>query len=234
VSKSQPSRAYLVDLDGTLISGGAPLPFAAKLLQSLGDRVVLLSNDAEHTPGQLSRSLRAMNLHILPERILLAGVTALEVVAREKPGARAMVLASRALRTHARRLGLELTDTNVEIVVLGRDRHFSYASLTAAANAVRTGAQLVVANPDLTHPGTNGTVVPETGALLGALLACTGHVAHRIIGKPELPMFRQALQMLGVANNDAVMIGDNPDTDGRGAHAAGITFVHVNDWIAHL
>jgi ribonucleotide monophosphatase NagD (HAD superfamily) len=28
------------------------------------------------------------------------------------------------------------------------------------------------------------------------------------------------------------MIGDNPDTDGRGAQAAGMTFAHVNDWIA--
>jgi len=232
VSKPQPSRAYLVDLDGTLISGGAPLPFAADLLQSLGDRFALLSNDAEHTAGQLSRSLRAMNLEIPPERIVLAGVTAVDVVARESPGARVMLLASRVLRAHARKLGLELTEANAEVVILGRDRQFSYARLAAAANAVRKGAQLVVANPDLTHPGPNDTVVPETGALLSSLLACSGRVAHRIIGKPELPMFRQALQILGATTNEAVMIGDNPDTDGRGALAAGMTFIHVNDWIA--
>ncbi len=173
-----------------------------------------------------------MKLFVPPDRILLAGATAIDVVARETPGARVMVLASSAIRTYARQLGLELTETNSDIVVLGRDRKFSYARLTAAANAVRNGAQLIVANPDLTHPGPNETVVPETGALLSALLACTGNVAHRIIGKPELPMFRKALQLLGARSDDAVMIGDNPDTDGRGAQAAGMTFIHVNDWIA--
>jgi HAD superfamily hydrolase (TIGR01450 family) len=232
VSDPQPSRAYLVDLDGTLISGGAPLPYAAKLLQGLGERVVLLSNDAEHTPVQLSRSLRAMHLHIPPARIVLAGVTAVDVIAREMSGARTMLLASRALRTHAGKRGLELTDANADVVILGRDRQFNYTRLAAAANAVRRGAHLVVANPDLTHPGPDGTVVPETGSLLAALLACTGAVKHRIIGKPELPMFQSALKILGATNRDAVMIGDNPDTDGRGAHAAGMQFVHVNDWIA--
>lgn len=232
--KPQPSRAYLVDLDGTLVSGGAPLPFAAKLLRSLGDRVALLSNDAEHTATQLSRSLGAMNLHIAPERIVLAGVTAVDVVAGEMPGARVMLLASRALRSHARQRGLELTQENAAAVILGRDRRFSYDSLAVAANAIRKGARLVVANPDLTHPGPRNTVVPETGALLGSLLACTGRVRYRVIGKPQLPMFRQALQILGARSRDAVMIGDNPATDGRGAQAAGIKFIHVDNFVARL
>lgn len=226
------AKAYLIDLDGTLIRGGAALPYAASLLGSLEDRFVVLSNDAEHMPEQLSRSLRAMNLHVPPERIVLAGATAVDLVAREMPGARVMLLASTVLRTYARRLGIELVETGGDVVVLGRDRLFTFARLAAAANAVRDGAELIVANPDRTHPGKDGTVVPETGALLSAILACTGDVGYRIIGKPEPPMFWKALTLLGSEADNAVMIGDNVETDGRGALRTGMSFVHVDDWVA--
>ena len=225
------AKGYLVDLDGTLISGGAALPFAASLLGSLGDRFVLLSNDAEHMPEQLSRFLRTLNLHVPPQRIVLAGATAVDLVARELPGAKVMLLASTVLRTYARRIGIELVDTRADVVVLGRDRQFNFARLAAAANAVREGAELIVANPDRTHPGKEGTIVPETGALLSSILACTGDVPYRIIGKPETPMFWRALRLLGTEAGDTVMIGDNPETDGRGAAQAGMAFVHVDDWV---
>jgi HAD superfamily hydrolase (TIGR01450 family) len=224
--------AYLVDLDGTLIRGGAALPFAASLLASLEGRFVVLSNDAEHMPEQLSRSLRAMNLHVAPERIVLAGATAVDLVAREMPRARVMLLASTVLRTYARRIGIELVETGGDVVLLGRDRQFNFARLAAAANAVRDGAELIVANPDRTHPGKDGTVVPETGSLLSAILACTGDVAYRVIGKPEPPMFWRALTLLGSDAADTVMIGDNVETDGRGALRTGMTFVHIDDWVA--
>jgi ribonucleotide monophosphatase NagD (HAD superfamily) len=93
-------------------------------------------------------------------------------------------------------------------------------------------ATVIVANPDQTHPGKDGTVVPETGALLSAILACTGDVAYRVIGKPEPPMFWKALALLGGDAANTVMIGDNVETDGRGALRTGMSFVHVDDWVA--
>ena len=230
--QSRSKRGYLVDLDGTLISGGAALPFARSLLADLADRFVVLSNDAEHMPGQLSRALRTMDLHVAPERIVLAGAAAIDTVAGEMPGARLMLLASPALRAFARRLKLELVETGADVVVLCRDRSFNYAKLAAAVNAVRGGAKLIVANPDLTHPGRNGTVVPETGSLLRAVLACTGDVAYRVIGKPEPPIFDKARAMLGSEAADTVMIGDNVETDGHGALSVGMSFVHIDDWVA--
>jgi ribonucleotide monophosphatase NagD (HAD superfamily) len=136
------------------------------------------------------------------------------------------------LRTYARRLGIELVETGGDAVVLGRDRQFNFARLAAAANAVREGAELIVANPDYTHPGKDRTVVPETGALLSAILACTGEVAYRVIGKPEPPMFWKALALLEAEAPNAVMIGDNVETDGRGALRTGMSFVHIDEWVA--
>jgi len=207
---------------------------ARELLQFLDRRFVIVSNDAEHTPEELAGELGRLGLNVAVDSIVLAGALALELVADENPGARTMLLCSPSLQALAADRGLTVTDESPDIVVLGRDRHFTYERLHRAANAVRSGATLVVTNPDLTHPGLNGRVVPETGALLAAILACTGPVAHRVVGKPERAMFLAGLRRLGCEADQAIMIGDNVETDGRGAERLGMPFIRVQPTIERL
>jgi HAD superfamily hydrolase (TIGR01450 family) len=226
------ARAYLVDLDGTLVIGNKVLPGAISFVEAAQDRLALISNDAEHTPWQLARGLRRLGLRIAPERIVLAGTTALDLIARDRPAARIMLLGSRALHIYALRVGLWPVRDHPDVVLVARDRHFTYGKLAAAANAVRDGAELVVANPDLVHPGEAGSVVPETGALLSAILACAGPAPYRIIGKPEPELYRRALACIGAEAQDVVVVGDNPATDGAGAARLGIRFVPANGGVA--
>ncbi len=220
-------RGWLIDLDGTLACGGQAMPGAAAFLRACEERFAVVSNDAEHTPTQLSVALRRMGLDVAPSRIVLAGAAALDGIAIRRPGARVLMLASRALENHARERGLRPVRSRPDLVFLGRDRSFGHARLALAANAVRTGAELVVANPDLVHPGPGGTVVPETGALLAALLACTGPMEYDVIGKPEPALFELALALLGLPKRSVAMLGDNPRTDGEGARRFGIRYVDI-------
>lgn len=221
------ARAYLVDLDGTLICGGRALPGAAGLVRALAGRFVLVSNDGEHTPWQLAKTLSRCGLPIPPTNILLAGATAIDVIARERPGARVFLLGSRALYRYAQRAGLQPVRDDPDVVLAARDRHFSYGKLSAAANAVRAGAELIATNPDIVHPGANGSVVPETGALVQAIAACAGVSRYRVIGKPEAELFNRGLEILGRPAAEVAMIGDNPATDGLGATRLGMRFLPI-------
>ena len=221
------AKGFLIDLDGTLVSGRQLLPGAAELLRVLEDRFVIVSNDSEHMPEQLSRRFRDWGVRVAPEQIVLAGACAIETIAEDRPGARLMPLASPVLRRHARQSGLEIDEISPEIVLVTRDRRFNYAKLAAAAEAVHRGARLVLANPDVSHPGPQGQPVPEAGALAAALLACTGPVECLVVGKPEPAMFAAACRRLGLRPEDVVMIGDNPATDGAGARRMGMPFVQV-------
>lgn len=221
------AAGYLIDLDGTLISGRQALPDALWLLEQVAGRFMLVSNDAEHTPEQLSRMLRPLGLAIRPERIVLAGMTAVDTIATDYPGASVMLLGSSSLRAYARRRGLWLDGPKTDVVLVMRDRKFSYAKLAAAADAVHRGARLVAACPDTSHPGPLGQPVPETGALAAAILSVAGPAPMRVIGKPEPILFEAACARLGIAPRDAVMVGDNPATDGQGASRLGMTFWQV-------
>jgi HAD superfamily hydrolase (TIGR01450 family) len=229
VRSHQDIRGWLIDLDGTLVRGRQALPGAVAFLDGLDGRYVIVSNNAEHTPLELSRGLKRMGLMVPPRKIVLAGTTALDEIARDRPRARILVMASKSLIAHAREQGLNPVRERPDIVFLGRDRSFSYAQLMLAANAVRDGAELVVANPDLVHPGPDGTVVPETGALLAALLACTGPVPHRIVGKPEPALFEAGLKLLGLPKGAVMMLGDNPATDGAGARRFGLRYFELRN-----
>ncbi|PTM93540.1 HAD-IIA family hydrolase [Mycoplana dimorpha] len=218
---------YLIDLDGTLIAGRSVLPDALWLLEQVRGRFVIVSNNAEHTPHQLARALRAMGLGVAQEQLLLAGTAAIDTIAAEYPGASVLLLASASLRTYARRSGLRLDQPRPDIVLVARDRHFSYARLAEAADALSDGARFVVAAPDRNHPGANGKPVPETGALAAAILACVGPIPHRVIGKPEPALFEMGCARLGIAAQNALMIGDNPETDGLGSKRIGMRFLQV-------
>jgi HAD superfamily hydrolase (TIGR01450 family) len=225
------ARGYLIDLDGTLISGRTVLPDARWLLDGVAGRYVLVSNNAEHTPAQLSRMLQAMGLKVSADRIVLAGTCAIDRIASAFPGASVMLLGSRALCSYARRKGLHLSTARADIVLVTRDRQFTYAKLEAAAGALTDGARLFVAAPDLNHPGANGKPVPETGALAAAILACAGPRDYTVIGKPERILFEMACRTLGVDFAEAVMIGDNPQTDGLGADRLGMRFYQVKNGV---
>ncbi|HUH77571.1 MAG TPA: HAD-IIA family hydrolase [Devosia sp.] len=223
------AAGFLVDLDGTLISGNLVLPDANWLLAHAADRYMLVSNNSEHTPELLCRHLRRMGLPVHPDRIVLAGTSAIDLIALNHPGASLLLLGSPALRNYAKRQGLRMDGTSYDVVLVARDRHFSYVRLARAAEALSKGARLYVACPDRSHPGSHGQPVPEAGALAAAVMAAAGVTEHVCVGKPEPLLFEAACTRLGIAPRDAIMIGDNADTDGEGARRLGMHFVHVRN-----
>jgi FMN phosphatase YigB (HAD superfamily) len=64
--------------------------------------------------------------------------------------------------------------------------------------------------------------VHETGAFLGAVLACVSPRAVRIIAKPGPALFEESFRRLSVAPADCVMIGNSADNDVSGAERVGI------------
>jgi len=217
------AKAILLDWDGCIAIGNRILPAAKRLIMQYPGRVAIVSNNSTDLPIDLAAILTRHEVTFPQDRIFLAGVEAMKDLA-QAGAKRVMLLSAPKIRTLAGELGIPLVSDNPDVLVLMRDARFTYAKLEKAANALRRGARLVVANADLTHPGRANRVVPETGALLAALLACTGDsgIEPRVIGKPGPLLFERACRHLAVDPEQAVMIGDNPETDGEGALRLGI------------
>lgn len=222
-------RALLVDWDGAVSVSGRFHDGALTFLQRYAERIAIVSNNSTDLPEEFSRTLARNGVRIPPDRILLAGAESIRI-AQGRGKSRVMLLGSRKMMAHAIRSGLAVTKADPDLIVLLRDIQVNYRRLERAANGLWNGADLIVSNPDLTHPIANGRVTPETGALLAALLACAKGVPVRpeIVGKPAPSLYFRALDALGARIEDAVMIGDNPDTDIAGARAIGMESVLVD------
>ena len=220
-------RAVLVDLDGCFLAGDRLAPGALALTAVASDRLAVVSNNSTDDPAPMAAALARLGAPVPAQRVFLAGAAAVERLAAARPGAGTLVLAMEPIRGLAAARGLRLTDTDPEIVLVCRDLEFAYPRFERAVRALHGGAGLWVANPDLTHPDADGAPVPETGAFLAMLTACVTPRRTTVVGKPEPALFEAALAACGAAPADAVMIGDNPATDGAGAGALGIPFLQI-------
>jgi HAD superfamily hydrolase (TIGR01450 family) len=216
------ARGFVIDLDGTLIAGRRVLPGAAALLEHCAQRYVIVSNNSRDTSQSLQHTLMTAGLQVDAERLVLAGEQTIRRVAACYPGARIRLLSSKLLETFAKDQGCLLVNAEPDVIVLGRDIHFSYLKLATIVNELRQGARLVVTNPDLSHPACDGSLIPETGALMQAVIACSGVAPDEIVGKPGRLMFAEAIRRLGTAADATLVIGDNPDTDVLGAARLGM------------
>ena len=221
------ARHLLVDLDGTLVRQQEPIAGAAELLAHFDGRYAIVSNNSTHTAPGLAQRLRRLGLRVPPGRIVLAGELTVRQLAREHPGARVLLVASPALQRLARSLGCQQVQAGADFVLLALDMHFNHARLALAANELLRGARLIVSNADATHPGPKGRVVPETGALLAAVVAASGVQPWRVTGKPAPLLFEEGLRCLGARAEDTVVVGDNPLTDAEGARRLGMACVLV-------
>ncbi len=220
---------YLFDLDGTLYLGDELLPGAHHLVTTLreqGRQTLFLSNNPTKDPQMYAEKLTRLGLPTDPSMVVNPLVTLAAWLRREAPGARVFVLGSPALCRAVVASGCELSDdpAQIEIVVASYDTTFDYRKLQIAFDTLwqHRRARLVTTNPDAYCPMPGGRGEPDAAAVLAAIEACTGAKAEANLGKPDPVMLRTALEILGLAPEDCVMVGDRLYTDVRMAVDAGV------------
>jgi HAD superfamily hydrolase (TIGR01450 family) len=220
-------RGLLCDLDGCLVAGGRLLPGARELVAYARNRLIIVSNNSTDTPATLAAKFARLNLPVAPERIVLAGATAVEHLAATVRQARVAIYGAPAIVRYAKSLGLAVDHDRPHFVLLARDRHFSYARLHRLVRQIERGADFIVSNVDVSHPGPDGSRVLETGVLLAAVKACLPGVTYTAIGKPSPLLYEAAMRRISAGQDELLAIGDNPATDQEGARGMALACLLV-------
>ncbi len=220
-------KGWLLDMDGVLYRGNAPIPGALAFLEILRRRRIpylLVTNHSCLTPSGFARKLARMGIRVPARRIYSSAEATAEWLAAR--GIRKVFLiGEEGLRVALRRHGIALARRAARCVVVGLDRRLDYDRLTEACRLIARGALFVGTNPDPSYP-IEGGLAPECGALLAAIERVTGRKPV-VMGKPEPAMFRQAARRLGVPIRQCSVIGDRLDTDILGARRAGARAILV-------
>jgi len=219
---------FLLDLDGVLYLSDEPIPGAIDAVQRLlarGKTIRVLTNNPRLSRTVLQQRFARAELSLPVAAIVTAGWAAARFLSQHGI-TQADVVGSAGAQEALPAEGISLTRTAPEAVVVGADRSTTYLDLQRAMDHIRQGVQFVGTNPDTSFPTPTGRGL-GAGAILQALQAATG-VAPTIAGKPEPLIFEMACADLP-PDARVVMVGDNPDTDIRGARRAGLSSMLIGD-----
>ncbi|MFD2689473.1 HAD-IIA family hydrolase [Streptomyces phyllanthi] len=224
----------LIDIDGVLTVSWKPLPGAVEALRHLrasGLAVALLTNTTSRTRASIAGTLADVGFPVTAEDVLTAPAATAAYLAEHFPGARCSLLNSGDIREDL--TGVDLVDgddTETEtvpdvVVVGGAGPEFDYTALNRAFGHLQRGAHLVAMHRNLYWRTDEGLRL-DTGAFLAGLEAAARTEAE-ITGKPAPAFFGAALARLGVGAGEALMVGDDIESDVLAAQRAGITGVLV-------
>ena len=223
-------RGFVFDLDGCVWQGERLNPGAADTLEALhrGRRgVAYLTNNSRARATDISAKLR--RLGVTPSEHALTPLEILGDVVRDRWGvSRVLVIGAPELAAVVEAAGHALVNVKrwreATVVAVGNDFDLSYERLAAASRAAAAGAPVVTPNVDPRLPMEDGDFLPGCGAIVAAVCAAAAVEPH-VVGKPEPPLFRMALDRLGCRPEEAAMVGDSVESDMAGARAVGMRAV---------
>ncbi|MBC7678004.1 MAG: HAD-IIA family hydrolase [Pseudorhodobacter sp.] len=215
----------LLDLDGVLYVGPAAVPGAAEAVakaRAAGTRVVFVTNNASRTPQTVAAHLSDLGIAADPLDVVTSAQAAASLVAAAVPrGSAVLVVGGEGLEAAALERDLRPVRTMADgpvAVVQGFGPDVGWRLLAEGAYAVRAGLPWVASNLDVTIPTAAG-IAPGNGTLVEVIAMATGR-RPAVAGKPETPLYAEAVRRLGAER--PVVVGDRLDTDIEGANRAGL------------
>jgi HAD superfamily hydrolase (TIGR01450 family) len=223
-------RGFVFDLDGCVWQGERLNPGAAETLAALqhaGRGVAYLTNNSRARGADVTAKLR--RLGVTPSEHALTPLEILGDVVTERWGrSRVLVIGAPELAAVVEGAGHTIVSVtawrDATVVAVGNDFDLSYERLAAAARAAAAGAPVITPNVDPRLPLEDGDFLPGCGAIVEAVCVAAG-VRPVVVGKPEPPLFRIALERLGCRPQEAAMVGDSVTSDVAGGRAVGMRTV---------
>ena len=241
----------LFDSFGVLASSNAVLPGAVELianLNAIAKTYFVLTNDASALPESRSENYAKLALNIKPEQIITSGGLLSRYFADEHlQGLRCVILGPEDSVRYVQIAGGEVVPIGADFdaVVIGDQSGFPFLEtmdqvMTDLFRKTDKGenVRLILPNPDLIYPDGDGFGFASASIAMRLESALKLRYPERDdlhfirLGKPHEAIFAEALRRSGT--RDMVMIGDQLETDIKGANDFGLDSVLVGTGISAL
>lgn len=224
----------LTDLDGVIYTGRHALPHAVESINAAARnaRIGYITNNASRTPHSVADHLTSLGLTVSADDVVTSPQAAIKLLIELVPRkSTILVVGGDGLTEVVEAAGFTVTrsaEDSPAAVIQGFAPSVSWKDLAEASYALArkpdgSGIPWVATNTDWTIPQERGTA-PGNGTLVSAVHTAVG-ILPVVAGKPEVPIFTEAIERLG--GSSPIFLGDRLDTDILGANRAGIPSVMV-------
>lgn len=228
------NKLYLIDLDGTMYHGKKIIKEAKIFIDYLIDnnfRFIFLTNNSSRTQKQCVEHMEKMGYkNLKPEMFYTSAMAAVDYISTTYPDKkRAAYIGENGLKQPLISNNYIFDFENPDFLFVGMDRNATYTDYSFALRTILNGATFVATNDDrilLTENGPNignGSVV--------ALLEYASGVKPIRIGKPHKIIVEKALKYAKTTKEDAIIVGDNLETDILAGINAGLESILVTSGV---
>ncbi len=233
-------EVLLFDAYGVLVHFSGAMPGAAHLIQRLNrsrKSYFILTNDASKLPATAASRYQGYGLDIEASHILTSGMLIRDYFETHGlAGAHCVVLGTEDSGRYVKQAGGQIVNAkhDFDIVVVADEGGFPFLetvdqTFTSLCRLLDKGrrVQMLLPNPDLIYPKADQGIGFTAGSIAGIFEAALNlrypsrkDLLFTRLGKPEPGLFEAAYACSHTRN--MVMIGDQLETDIRGARRFGI------------
>ena len=209
-------RGVILDLDGTVYRGEKLLPGARQSILWLQEHsfpLVYISNKPLERRADYAAKLTWLGIPTKPEQVIHSSLALVNYLQMAMPDSVIYAIGEAPLLDELR-CSFQLSDNidEIDVVVASFDRSFNYDKLNLGFQAIKRGARFFATNADVTCPVADGEI-PDAGAVIAALEACSGKKVELVAGKPSSLIIEMALKKLNLPASSCIVIGDRLETD---------------------
>ncbi len=211
-------KGLLFDIGGVLYVGDEVIDGAVETIRMLQDNFPMrfLTNTTRRTPETMLKKLQKMGFTV-EEQELFTALDATRDYVKSQNGTIYTVLTDEADKWFA-----DMKSDNPEFVVVGDAYlNFDYPRLNGAFRALHEGAKLIAAAKNRYFQDEDGKLSMDAGGFIAAL-EFAANTEAKLIGKPSAEFFHLAVASMGLEPDEVLMIGDDIESDVKGAMDAGL------------
>lgn len=234
--------AFLLDCDGVLWRGDAPIPGASDMvamLRSMGKRVIFVTNNSTKSRDAYVKKLASHQIPAVVDDIVTSASATAVYMKQQGIAGKVYFVGESGLGQELELQGYECmgledgsinelpnpftVDKDVAAVVVGLDRNISYYKLAYASCCVlqNPNCRFIGTNPDQTFP-VDGAILPGGGTLVKFIETATSRPPEAIVGKPSQDLLKTILSTYGLTSSRTCMVGDRLSTDIEFGHRGGL------------
>ncbi len=208
---------FVFDVDGTLLLGSQPLPFANEvidLLQSKNIDFLIISNNSSYSVKENKTRLENILQVKLDSSNLYTSVQASIDYLLKSNIVNCYLIGTPSMIGEFEQSGISNSESNPEAIILGFDRTLTYEKIKTASLLLQKEEKIpfFATHPDDTCPVDEGRI-PDVGSFLKMFENATGRTADLIFGKPSRLILDLVLSKRNIDVSEVLVIGDRIETD---------------------
>lgn len=206
---------YVMDLDGTIYVSNkmidGSLDFINKLKKE-NKKFCFFTNNDSKASYEFMKRLENMGIKIESENFYTAGLATIDYLNDKFNGKKVYLMGTESLKKEFIAHGINLVDTDPEIVVVSYDTEITYEKLDRTCHYIRNGAYYIATHPDYNCPTSYG-YAPDLGSYIALIKQSTGRMPDLLNGKPNKALGDIICKRFNEKPENVAMIGDRLMTD---------------------